>query len=48
MRFRNSTLRGSFGDSLAEMDDSVGRILSAAKRMGVLEDTPVIFTSDNG
>lgn len=30
------------------LDDSVGRIISAAERLGLLDDTMVIFTSDHG
>ncbi len=33
---------------LEEMDRSVGRVLEALERLGLAEDTIVIFTSDNG
>lgn len=46
--FRNTTARGGFGDALAEMDDSVGKVLSALRGLGLMEDTLVLFTSDNG
>jgi arylsulfatase A len=46
--FRNTTLRGGFGDALAEMDDAVGRIMSALSISGQRNNTLVIFTSDNG
>jgi arylsulfatase A len=39
---------GARGDFLMEMDDSVGEVLEAIKRNGFLENTLVIFTSDNG
>eukprot|EP00043_Microstomoeca_roanoka_P012121 m.116393 g.116393 ORF g.116393 m.116393 type:complete len:592 (+) comp15399_c0_seq1:269-2044(+) len=47
-RFRNSSLRGSFGDSVNEIDDSVGRIMTALTAAGLDEETLVLFTSDNG
>lgn len=39
---------GLFGDMMQEVDWSVGEILGALQRTGVLEHTLVIFTSDNG
>ena len=48
VRFRNSSSRGDFGDSLLEMDDSIGRIISTIKLLNKLNDTIIIFTSDNG
>ncbi len=47
-RFRNSTTRGAFGDALAEMDHSVGVILSTLRRLGIHRETLVFLTSDNG
>ena len=46
--FTNSTLRGHFGDALAELDDQVGKILSALKDAQIDDSTFVFFTSDNG
>ncbi|CAM9334258.1 unnamed protein product, partial [Ectocarpus fasciculatus] len=40
--------RGLFGDSVQEMDTSIGRIMTTIERNGLSEDTIVIFTSDNG
>ena len=37
-----------YGDTLAELDDSVGQVRAALKAAGVDRDTIVIFTSDNG
>jgi len=48
LRFRNTTSRGSFGDALAEMDDSIGQIISSLHANGIQNDTLVFFTSDNG
>ena len=46
--FSGSTVRGLYGDVIAELDDSVGRILDALERFGKLERTIIAFTSDNG
>lgn len=46
--FTNSTLRGPFGDAVAEMDWMVGEILDALQSLGLAENTLVVFTSDNG
>ena len=40
--------RGTFGDVIEELDDSVGQLLTALKRTGAERETLVIFTSDNG
>ena len=47
-RFKGTTGGGVYGDVIAELDWSVGQILEAVKRMGVDENTLVIFASDNG
>ena len=47
-RFRGKSKGGIFGDAVEEIDWSMGRIRRALERKGVLEDTLVIFTSDNG
>ena len=39
---------GRYGDWIHELDRSVGRILDTLDKMGVAENTLVIFTSDNG
>jgi arylsulfatase A-like enzyme len=44
----NSSARGHFGDSLLEMDAAVGNVMSSLKKVGQLNNTIVIFTSDNG
>ncbi len=40
--------RGLYGDVIEEIDWSVGQIQSALERLGLLQDTLLIFTSDNG
>ncbi len=47
-KFRGTTKRGLFGDVVAEIDWSVGRILEALDRHRLSERTLVVFTSDNG
>ena len=47
-RFRNSSERENFGDSLLEMDDSIGQVVSAIRKSGKLNNTIIVFTSDNG
>lgn len=37
-----------YAETLADLDDVVGYVLSALKTQGVENDTIVIFTSDNG
>jgi uncharacterized sulfatase len=39
---------GLYGDTIAELDASVGRVLAKVKELGIDESTLVIFTSDNG
>ena len=39
---------GLYGDVVEGLDDSVGRIVDVLERRGLLEDTIVIATSDNG
>ena len=47
-QFTNSTLRGPFGDSLANLDWAVGEVMSTLKLSDLEENTLVFFTSDNG
>lgn len=47
-RFRNRSGFGSYGDSVEEIDWSVGKILSVLERRGLSQDTLVVFTSDHG
>jgi len=47
-RFRGKSRNGPYGDSVEEIDWSTGEILSAVKRLGLDDNTLVIFTSDNG
>ncbi|XP_054631537.1 arylsulfatase A [Dunckerocampus dactyliophorus] len=42
------TLRGPFGDALLEFDNTVGNLLATLETTGVINNTLVFFTSDNG
>jgi arylsulfatase A-like enzyme len=46
--FAGKTGNGDWADMLAEMDHNVGQMLDAVDRLGIRDDTIVIFTSDNG
>jgi arylsulfatase A len=46
--FRDQSPRGRYGDAVAEIDWSVGRILDTLRREKLAENTLVVFTSDNG
>jgi arylsulfatase A len=46
--FHGRSSAGVYGDVVEELDWSTGELLSALKEQGVLDDTLVIVTSDNG
>jgi arylsulfatase A-like enzyme len=46
--FTGKTGNGQFADMLAEMDFNSGRIIDAVSKLGIENDTIVIFSSDNG
>lgn len=47
-RFVGQTGQGPRGDAMLEVDWSVGEVLATLDRLGLAENTLVIFTSDNG
>jgi len=47
-RFRGTSAAGAYGDSVAELDASVGEIVKALAERGLRENTLLVFTSDNG
>jgi len=46
--FAGRSAAGAYGDSVAELDASVGELLRALETRGLLANTLVVFTSDNG
>ena len=46
--FKGRSLRGLYGDTVEEMDWSVGRVIAALRQHGLAENTLVFFSSDNG
>jgi arylsulfatase A-like enzyme len=46
--FAGRSEAGPYGDSVEELDASVGEIVNALASRGLLDDTLVVFTSDNG
>lgn len=47
-RFMGKSPNGTWGDSVEEIDWSVGEIIKTLKELGIEDNTMVIFTSDNG
>jgi arylsulfatase A len=47
-RFRGKSKGGLYGDCVEEIDWSVGEVMRALQEDGILDNTLVIFTSDNG
>jgi len=47
-KFKGSSMAGAYGDFVQQIDWSVGRILDAIGKMGLTDNTLIIFTSDNG
>ncbi len=47
-RFRGTSECGWRGDVIHQLDWTVGEVLAALDRLGIAENTLVIFTSDNG
>ena len=43
-----SAIKNKYADFTMETDDMVGRVLKALKKNGILDNTLVIFTTDNG
>ena len=47
-KFHGKSAKGPYGDTVEELDHSVGEILRTLKETGLERDTLVLFTSDNG
>ena len=48
VRWRGSSLHGTYGDAVREVDEGVGRIVEAIREVGQEANTLVYFTSDHG
>jgi len=46
--FKGKSAHGTYGNFVQEMDYRVGQVLQALEELHLLENTLVIFTSDNG
>jgi arylsulfatase A-like enzyme len=46
--FRGKSAAGVYGDTVEELDWSVGQLLSTIRRLGMDRDTLIVFSSDNG
>lgn len=46
--FRGKSKTGIYGDAVLEIDWSVGEVVKELKKQGVLENTLIVFASDNG
>lgn len=46
--FKNSSQQGKYGDVMQELDWSVGEIVDALRKDNLLENTIIIYSSDNG
>ncbi len=47
-RFKNASHAGIRGDSIHELDETVGKVMAALDRLKLADNTLLIFTSDNG
>ena len=47
-RFKGSSGFGEYGDAIGELDYNVGRVLDALSRLGIADNTIVVYASDNG
>jgi arylsulfatase A-like enzyme len=46
--FQGKSERGLYGDVIQEIDWSVGQVLAKLEEKGILENTIIVFSSDNG
>jgi len=46
--FKGTSNFGEYGDAIQEMDFNVGRIFDALTRLGIEDETIVVYASDNG
>ena len=46
--FKGSSEWGEYGDAIQELDHHVGRLFDALERLGLSDETVVVYASDNG
>ncbi|CBY34342.1 unnamed protein product [Oikopleura dioica] len=46
--FAGKSRRGKIGDAIMELDWAIGSIMESVKSLGIMEDTIIVFSSDNG
>ncbi|MEM8736778.1 MAG: sulfatase-like hydrolase/transferase, partial [Planctomycetota bacterium] len=46
--FRGKSSVGMFGDFMMMVDDEIGKVVDSLRNRGILDDTLLFFTSDNG
>ncbi|OUW77469.1 MAG: hypothetical protein CBD74_12245 [Saprospirales bacterium TMED214] len=46
--FQGRSRGGRYGDVIEEIDWSVGQVMKAVKDVGIIDETLIVFTSDNG
>ncbi len=47
-KFKGKSRNGKLGDVMEELDTAIGKICNTLKKVGVRENTIIIFSSDNG
>jgi len=47
-KYKNKSGYGLYADGMMELDDGVGRVLDELEKLGITENTIVIFSTDNG
>jgi len=47
-QFRGTSAMGKYGDVITEIDWSTGQLIESLRQNGILENTIIIFSSDNG
>ena len=47
-RFRGETNMGPRGDAIAQLDWTVGELTKTLERLGIIDNTMIVFSSDNG
>ncbi len=47
-KFRDTSLRGLYGDVIEEIDWGVGQIVKTLRELNLCDNTLIVFTSDNG